>query len=142
MSDLISNLNQMEKDNTIEELTSMYEKVCLNMKLPDSKSVTDLYTLYDCLSFILSTNMSYGQIEIHKANSAKLQYAIKDVKHEPDTTHFKSMFFENGKVPTCNINLEGAMLSAGFSETEKNLWRRIAADQFKMTPGKSIMMRS
>jgi hypothetical protein len=133
MSNVIVHLNHTEKENATQELMSMYEKVCFHMKSPLSKSVIDLYTLYDYLSFVLTMHLLETQIAAPPANSAKLEHAMHSVQSIHDPVLFLSVFFENGKMPK-NVNLEGAMLAAGFSETEKNLWRRIMSNHFKPTP--------
>jgi len=133
MSNVILHLDHTEKENATQELMSMYEKVCFHMKSPLSKSVIDLYTLYDYLSFILTMHLLETQIATSTANSAKLQHAIHNVQTVHQPTLFLSFFFENGKI-TKNINLEGAMLAAGFSDTEKILWRRIISNYSKSTP--------
>jgi hypothetical protein len=133
MSNVIVHLNHTEKENATQELMSMYEKVCFNMKSPLSKSVIDLYTLYDYLSFVLTMHLLDTHIAAPTANSAKLEHAMHNVQTIHDPVLFLSFFFENGKMLK-NVNLEGAMLAAGFSETEKSLWRRIMSNHFKLTP--------
>lgn len=114
---------QNERHDTIQELTVMYDKVLSKMKSPKVMSDIDLYTLYDCVSLILSFHLSNDKsFTTGNTNVLRLMYAITICNIEPTELFF--LFFENDKLPKDNINLEGAMDTAEYSETEKKIFKR------------------
>lgn len=126
---------QNERHDTIQELTVMYDKVLSKMKSPKVMSDIDLYTLYDCVSLILSFNLLNDRsFTTGNTNVLRLMYAITICNIEPIELFF--LFFENDKLPKDNINLEGAMVTAEYSETEKKIFKRNLHHILTMTNSK------
>jgi hypothetical protein len=106
-----------------EEMTSMYEKVCVTLTSNaeiNIENAIDLYTLYSFVSFFLCIWLSkIDNFQSEKKYTKQLGNIIKDTT--PDQV--ESFFFESDKMQK-KINLERAILISNFTEAQKNLFKR------------------
>jgi len=121
MNEIFKGYSLKESDDTMNDLSSMYEKVISKMNMPNVRFDIDLYTLYDYISILLVIHLEENyKFSPSNTNTVRLKHATE--KMDPGKLPF--MFFEIDKLRNRKINLEGAISIAGFSDTEKQLWNR------------------
>lgn len=119
----------IDGDNTMKDLSSMYEKVGSKMKMSNIRFDIDLYTLSDYVSLFLAMHMSQNpEFQTSYINTTRLKHSIENIELQK----LPFLFFESDKLHNPNINLEGAMSAAGFSSTEKDLCKRKIQQILKM----------
>ena len=121
MKEIFKGYSLKESDDTMNDLSSMYEKVISKMNMSNVRFDIDLYTLYDYISLLLAIHLEENdKFSPSNTNTVRLKHATEKI----DLSKLPFMFFEIDKLRNRKINLEGAISIAGFSDTEKQLWNR------------------
>lgn len=126
-----------EKHESLQTLTVMYDKVLSKMRSAKVVSDIDLYTLYDCVSLILSLHLLNDKsFTTANTNVLRLKHAI--TIQNIDVIELFFLFFENDKLPKDNINLQGAMDTSEYSEIEKIFFKRSLYTILQLTKRKAV----